>query len=274
MIKPPTKLLVFTDPHIVDQGDDIVGLDPSVRFSDGLKHAVAHHPDAEGLLVMGDLTHHGRTAQFETVKSLLRDVPMPVTLMLGNHDNRDVFRRVFPEADVTSSGHVQRMVELAGCMLITLDTMDLHVDPRNSGRLCAARLNWLENALTWAAGKPVIVAMHHPPVMTGFSGMDHIALQDPEPLLKMLRAHDAPLHLLCGHVHRTISGFSSGVPFTILKSPCHQHPMTLGMSGSTQSVDEPGAYGIVLAGPDGIIVHTEDFALANAAAIQNDVSSE
>ncbi|MEM6596026.1 MAG: metallophosphoesterase, partial [Pseudomonadota bacterium] len=178
-----TKLLVFTDLHIVDEGAEIIGLDPAARFSEGLVHALAHHGDAKALVLMGDLTHHGKTAQFERLRGLLADVPMQITFMLGNHDNREVFRRVFPEVEVTSSGHVQRMQELAGCVLITLDTMDLHVEPRHSGVLCSARLAWLERALIWAAGRPVIVAMHHPPVMTGFAGMDRIALQKPEPLL-------------------------------------------------------------------------------------------
>lgn len=267
------KLLVFTDLHIVEPGEAIIGLDPAKRFAEGLEHAIREHPDAAGIVIMGDLTHHGRTAQYEQLRQLLDNVPIPVTYMLGNHDNRDVFRRIFPDAAVTSAGHVQGMQDLGGAVLITLDTMDLDVEPPHSGRLCETRLNWLENALTWAGGKPVVVAMHHPPVMTGFLGMDRIALQTPETLLRMLRAYDGPLHLLCGHVHRTISGFSSGIPFTILKSPCHQQPMTLGVTGSTQSVDEPGAYGIVLAGTDGIVVHSEDFALAKAAAIQNDTSS-
>ncbi|MEM7471350.1 MAG: metallophosphoesterase [Pseudomonadota bacterium] len=269
-----TKLLVFTDLHIVDVGGEIVGLDPAARFSEGLDHALAQHPDAEGLLLMGDLTHHGRTGQFERLKALLADVPVPITYMLGNHDNRDVFRTVFPEADITSSGHIQRMRELAGCVLITLDTMDLEVDPRHSGVFCAARLDWLKRALVWADGKPVIVAMHHPPVMTGFEGMDRIALQDPEPLRALLRGYAGPLHLLCGHVHRTISGLAEGLSFTVFKSPCHQQPMPFKGAGSDNSVDEPGAYGIVLAGPDGIIAHSEDFAVASAATRSRDTASK
>ena len=165
------------------------------------------------------------------------------------------------------------MQDFAGCVLITLDTMDLNVEPRHSGVLCADRLLWLERALIWAAGRPVIVAMHHPPVMTGFTGMDRIALQNPEPLLALLRGYNGPLHLLCGHVHRTISGFTEGVPFSIFKSPCHQQPTPFDVAGSANSVDEPGAYGIVLAGENGIVVHSEDFAVAAAATPARDNAS-
>jgi 3',5'-cyclic AMP phosphodiesterase CpdA len=267
------KLLVFTDLHIIEAGQDIIGLDPAMRFAEGLAHALAHHPDASGLVLMGDLTHHGRPAQYERLIDILAPVKIPITYLLGNHDDRAMFRKLFPEASVTSSGHVQRMQDFGELVLITLDTTDPDVDPPHSGIFCHDRLAWLEHSLAKARGKPVIVAMHHPPVMTGFTGMDRIALQNPAPLRALLRAYDGPLHLLCGHVHRTISGLAHGLPFTIFKSPCHQQPMTLGVGGTDQSVDEAGAYGIVLAGPEGIVVHSEDFASAATATPKRDPGS-
>ena len=62
-------------------------------------------------------------------------------------------------------------------------------------------------------------------------------------------------------MHRTMSGHARGVPYTIFKSPCHQMPMLLGDADSSLSVDEPGAYGILLIHGDGITIHTEDVGL-------------
>ena len=42
------KLLVFTDLHIVPEGERIIGIDPAERLSEAIKHAVALHPDATG----------------------------------------------------------------------------------------------------------------------------------------------------------------------------------------------------------------------------------
>lgn len=265
MIEAASKLLVFTDLHLVSEGDDIIGLDPAARFREGLEHALAQHPDAVRLVIMGDLAHHGRTAQYKRLNALMANVAMPVTYMMGNHDNRDVFRKVFPEAEATTGGYLQQMVDLGDTCLIALDTNERKPVPQHSGRLCAERLAWLEHALAWANGRQVVVAMHHPPLKTGFVGMDGIALQDPAPFRDMLKAYPGEVHLLCGHVHRTVSGRAHGLSFTLFKSPCHQQPMTLALDGTEHSVDEPGAYGIVLCGPDGIIVHSEDFATAAAA---------
>ncbi len=267
------KFLVFSDLHLVDEGDEIIGLDPLARFCDGLEHALSQHPDASRVVLLGDLTHHGRSAQYQRLRGALDGLTLPVSFLLGNHDNRAAFLRVFPEAEVTSSGHVQQMVDLGPACLITLDTLDDHADPRHSGRLCAERLGWLERALTWAAGRPVIVALHHPPFATGFSGMDAIALQNPAPLYALLKGYSGPVQLLCGHIHRTISGHAEGLPFTVFKSPCHQMPMRLGDAGSAHSVAEPGAYGIVLVGAGSVIVHSEDFAIAAAARMAQDITS-
>ena len=268
-----TKLLVFTDLHLLGEGETIIGLDPSARFAEGLAHALAQHPDAARLVLMGDLTHHGRTIQYAELERLLQGVPLPITYMLGNHDNRRVFHTRFPQAEVTAQGHVQQMVDIGSACLITLDTLDPESEPHHAGLLCADQLEWLERALAWADGRNVVVAMHHPPVMTGFPGMDRIALQQPEILQAILGGYKGMLHVICGHVHRTISGRSRGLSFTCFKSPCHQQPMTLGAAETDHSVDEPGAYGILLCSPDGIIAHTEDFGPAAAATPLRDPSS-
>ncbi len=80
-------------------------------------------------------------------------------------------------------------------------------------------------------------------------------------------------HLVCGHVHRTISGSAAGVPFTILKSTCHQMPMVLGDGSSSLSIDEPGAYSIVLLGEDSVVACRENYELADAAEVAFDTAS-
>ena len=42
-------------------------------------------------------------------------------------------------------------------------------------------------------------------------------------------------------------------------------PMALAEASSHLSIDEPGAYGLLLLSGDGVIVHTEDFTLPQSA---------
>lgn len=256
-----SKILVMTDLHMTEQGQPIIGLDPAERLAKGLAHAARHHPDADHLVVMGDLTHHGRPAQYERLKPLLEGLPWPYTLMLGNHDHRDTFREAFPDAPDDGAGFVQSAVELPDVTLLCLDTYEDDPDPHASGRLCGKRLEWFEAQLEAAEQKGALVFMHHPPADSGFTGMDEIALTNREDIRPILEHSPAIRHIFAGHIHRTITISMGRMPVTIFKGTCHQMPMLLSAAGSDHSVDEPGAYGIVLVGERDIVVHFEDFTL-------------
>ena len=157
-----------------------------------------------------------------------------------------------------AGGFVQCSLDLGPVRLICLDTHDPTPDPHHSGHLCPARLDWLDRTLG-AADRPCLIFLHHPPFDSGFTGMDRIGLTNAAELRALLARHPRVAHVFAGHIHRTITATVDGVPITVFKSPCHQMPMLLGEEGSGHSVDEPGAYGIVLADKAGVVVHFEDF---------------
>ncbi len=254
------KILVMTDLHILPPEGRIIGLDPSKRLESVLDHAARAHPDADRLILMGDLTHHGTAEEYAGLARLLEGRPWPVSLMIGNHDDRATFRAAFPDAATDEDGFVQSVVDFDCLRLILLDTVDPDALPRHSGRLCARRRAWLDAALSSADGRTCLVFMHHPPFLSGLEGMDRIALQDAKDVCDTFRAGSVA-HVFAGHIHRTIHATASGVPITVLKSPCHQMPMVLGPSSSDDSVDEPGGYGIVLCNDADVVVHFADVLL-------------
>ncbi len=256
------KLLFISDPHICPDGETIIGLDPAMRLQAVLDAAMTAHADAEALVLLGDLTHHGDPRSYQKLSDLFCDLPVPVIPMLGNHDRRDAFLGVFADAPITASGHIQQMTDLAGHRIITLDSLDgpPYPDRHHSGRLCPARMHFLENALATRDGRHAVVCIHHPPFDTGILGMDQIKLADGDAFLDLLARH-GNLHLICGHIHRTMSGSTRGVPWSMFKSPCHQGLLEFGVPNAHLSSDEPGAYGLALLMGDGIVVHSEDVGL-------------
>jgi 3',5'-cyclic AMP phosphodiesterase CpdA len=248
----------MTDIHILPEGETIIGLDPFARFRATLDHALIRHPDAAALILMGDLTHHGRPEEYTRFASALDGLEIPIIPMLGNHDRREAYLAAFPDAPQTADGHVQSVRDLDRHRIITLDTLDGPPYPsgHHAGRLCTARMAWLGEALDGADGRMPLVFAHHPPHAIGIPGMDMIPLADGGPVLALLARHGA--HLFCGHVHRTISGSQAGVPWTMFKSTCHQGPLDLLTPNSSLSIDEPAAYGVLLLTEGGVIAHSED----------------
>ncbi|MFU8779135.1 MAG: phosphodiesterase [Roseovarius sp.] len=260
------KIIVFTDIHLVPEGETIIGLDPFARFTRGLAHALTWHPDAARIVLCGDLTHRAAPEEYARLCAALADCPLPVSLMLGNHDRRAPFLAAFPEAARMETGHIQHHADIGAHRLLCLDTLDETAPDLHSGWLCPARLDWLEQRLAEAGARPVIVFTHHPPIDTGFAGMDAIGLRNRAEFIARLKAAGTVVQIVSGHVHRTVLGSAGGIATAILKSPCHQMPMLFDAEDSSLSIDEPGAYGLLLLTETGVIVHTEDFTLPETDA--------
>lgn len=250
------KILVFTDLHYVEDGKLIGHLDPDARFRDGLAHALAQFPDAERIIIAGDLAHRGTPSEYARLRAALDNCPVPVHLMLGNHDARHPFYETFPDAPVTREGHVQQVIDSGDTRLILLDTVD---EGHHGGILCDARLAWLDAALASAEGRRTIVFTHHPPMSVGFAAMDAIGLANRAEFLAMLVRRASTCQIVSGHLHRTVSGTAGGIAACVFKSPCHQSPIMRPGMDEHVSIDEPGAYGILYLGDEGVVVHSEDF---------------
>lgn len=264
-----TKILVFTDLHMLPEGKHIIGLDPAKRLKSGLDHAARMHPDADRVILTGDLTHYGDEASYLRLRSLLEAFPLPLSMTIGNHDHRPTFQSVFPTVARDINGFAQESIDYPDVTALVLDTwigVERGHPDNSSGTLCSRRLEWLEHELSKAGEKPVLIFMHHPPHDTGFTGMDRIKLNNGDAFYAVLARYKNVRHVIAGHVHRTISGSHRGIPFSVFKSTLHQQPMPLGIADTSSSVDEPGAYGILVVTPHGLQVHTEDFELAEKAS--------
>ena len=254
----------MTDIHLLEAGGDIIGLDPRAQFTKALDHALKMHPNARGLVIMGDLTHHGKPEQYRVLKEVLHSFPLPVTFMLGNHDIRENFVDAFPLNPRDENGFVQTTKTFGDTICITLDTKHDYKDEaeKHCGYLCDKRLVWLDKTLQENQDKRALIFMHHPPFDTGFASMDSIKLLNGPAVLNVIRNHPKDTHIFAGHIHRTISGTANGIGFSMFKGTCHQMPMDMMEESTSISVAEPAAYGIICVDETSIIAHTEDFEIA------------
>jgi 3',5'-cyclic AMP phosphodiesterase CpdA len=137
-------------------------------------------------------------------------------VLAGNHDDRDALRRKFdvPAAD---GGFVNYAVHLGPVRLVGLDTKRTGTA---AGQLDAARAGWLNGVLADDRTTPTLLAMHHPPLLTGIPAMDVIGIPEPErrQLAEIVSAHRQVQLITAGHVHRTIVGELGGTPVLAIPS--------------------------------------------------------
>lgn len=197
MTSAPTLLAQLTDLHIeVGPGDG--------RAAKALAASVAAlaalRPAPHAVVVTGDVAESGAAREYERARELLAPLPMPIHALPGNHDDADGLRALFG-----GDGPYGHAVGLGGMRLVAMDsTRPGHDD----GSLSADRLAWLGEQLAVEPETPTIVAMHHPPLLTGIPALDVIGLADDErrALASVLAANPQVRRVVAGHVHRAAFG--------------------------------------------------------------------
>jgi len=110
------------------------------------------------------------------------------------------------------------------------------------GALGPERLGWLEAELEAAGDRPVVVAMHHPPLLTGIPVLDDIGLPaaDRAALGELLARHGHVLRVVAGHVHRTAFGTLGGRGVVTAPSTNLQARLELGAQAFDFRPEPPG----------------------------------
>lgn len=252
------KLVHLSDLHLTEPGVRLDGLDTNARFVQALTHALAEHGDAERIVITGDLTHWADAAAYAALRDAIEMSPVPVRLLIGNHDDRAAFLAAFPDHPRDDNGFVNHAETVNGIRMIYCDST---APLTHTGHFCAARRDWLAAELE--AADRAMVFFHHNPLDLGDPAKDLIALNADDqaslhPLLKAYRARI--LHIFFGHAHLPLSGTCAGIPFSGVPSTALQSIPDLAPGTLLKGARMDPAYRVVLLRGDDIVIHQIPFA--------------
>ena len=171
---------------------------------------VAHIDDMEEkpdlIMHTGDVSQDGKPEEYETVKSVLSTLDIPVFFALGNRDQ--------------GANLVEGLKGLGGTKLVEnfiiygvdgfpvrLIAMDTQNRGSRTGTTCSVRLGILEELLAEQPDTPTALFMHHPPLQVPTSRYP-FQFDDPvlaDAFLRLIAQHEQVVHLFCGHMHRQFS---------------------------------------------------------------------
>jgi 3',5'-cyclic-AMP phosphodiesterase len=201
----PFLLAQLSDPHI---GAEWADADPAAGLAAAVESVCAMRPRPSAVLVSGDLSDHATDGEYDQVGDLLAPLDAPVYVLPGNHDDRSGLRRHFgvPGAD---SDPVHYSADLGPLRLVVLDTT---CPGEDRGALDGERLAWLDAELAAVPGISTLLAMHHPPLVTGVPAWDAICLPAPDRrgLRELLERHRQVRRLVAGHLHCALTGELAG----------------------------------------------------------------
>jgi 3',5'-cyclic AMP phosphodiesterase CpdA len=250
----------ITDLHITSAKDPVSRKRNQRRLRAVLASIEALRPRPVAIIASGDLVDRGEFEEYVELRSLLRDVTIPIHMGLGNHDKRAAFRRAYPDAPADDHGFVQYVVDIEGLRMIMLDTLD---EENGDGAFCEDRAAWLARALDAAPRVPTIIALHHPPILSGIQWMDP-SPNDPWVirLAKVLEGRAQVLTAICGHTHRAFHGVFAGHVFSA--APATSIQLTLDLTpvdmripdGREILVDEPPGYALLMWEQGRLTTHT------------------
>ncbi|MEL6512607.1 MAG: phosphodiesterase [Pseudomonadota bacterium] len=252
------KLLHLTDIHQTTPGDTIGGRDPNANFAKALDHALSLHSDTEAMFITGDLSDWGDVEDYERLKAQITALPLPVHLLIGNHDDRPTFACIFPDL-LNEDGFVQYAVPLSIGTALCLDTWGPET---HAGHYCERRAAWLSAQLEQRPG-PIWIFMHHNPVPIGIGPMDKIMLLDTGRFAAVVAPHREKIrHIFHGHCHLPLTGSLHGIPLSAPRGTNHAGWPDFGATRLLSGAALPEAYGVVLATEETTLVHMVEFGYA------------
>lgn len=204
--------------------DDVMGHDPRMRLSSVIHHINSHYANSELCVITGDIVNKGSPEDYAAVYDALSTLNIPYWPMVGNHDDRVLFKQVFTLPENCMDEFVQYSVSTSEGEMVCLDTLKTGAD---EGELCSERLSWLRAKLDSLGETPTYIYMHHPPMVLGLPMQDSENIIYSDELLDVLTSHKNVKHLFIGHVHRPIVGTIRGIPFATMRSVLYQAPAPL-----------------------------------------------
>ena len=251
------KFIHITDIHLVGKGEMLHGLSPQSRLKACLDDIAKWHKDASFCVISGDLAEFGDAPAYQVLQEQLASFPLPCFLLIGNHDNRDIFQSVFKDCPKDENGFVQHRHEAEGKVFLFLDSTKDGAGA-HEGQLCTKRLAWLQDELIKAGDKPTYLFLHHPPFDIGVTYVDDIRLVEADAFAETLKVAKNIRHIFYGHVHRMTYVNWRGIPFTSLCGLNHQIPLNP-ESTISEYCDEAPAYGVVDISDEQFTMHFSTF---------------
>lgn len=214
------KLIHISDIHLTIPGERMDGLNPHRRFAQALADIDANHSDAERIIVTGDLTHWGEPEAYAALKEAIAGAPVPMRLLIGNHDDRAGFLAAFPDHPTDPNGYVNYFDDIGDFRLIYLDSC---APKTHAGHFGQDRCDWLAAALEGA--RHARLFLHHNPMAIGLPAADQIGLvpNDRAMFQSVIETYrDKIDYIHFGHVHAPIHGTYCGIPFASVPSTGNQ----------------------------------------------------
>ncbi len=235
-----TLLIQITDTHILPPGEVLYGsVDTARHLAETIREINRMQPLPDAVMFTGDLVENGGLPGYRHFIDLIRPLKMPAWVIPGNHDDPQVMQRAFagtpsfPVSDET----FQYAIDDLPFRILALNSLSEGSElPSFNPR----KLAWLETELDRST-RPVLLAIHHPPMTTGIELIDMGGSEWYQGMKSLVSRHPQVKLVICGHCHTDLCGRIGQVPVYMAPATSHQLIATRGFNVAPSTVNQPGA---------------------------------
>jgi 3',5'-cyclic AMP phosphodiesterase CpdA len=248
------RLLQLSDLHVVAPGSLASGRLDTPALLRAAIDVLLDRLDAIGpidaVLLTGDISDDGCAESYDMARTELARLGLPLLVLPGNHDHRERFRSAFSDLPgVPETGLIDWVIDVEGTRVIGLDTL---IEGQGAGRLRSESLAFLSESMDSARDRPIVLALHHPPVRTGIRFMDAIGLENPDDLALHLAQSEVPVRILAGHVHGVYHGWLGPHPVSTAPSLCSAFALDLRQDAPVGFMMKPTGVVLIDTAPGGV----------------------
>ena len=226
---------------------DLYGELRGTRTADSLQSVLDHYSiadwRADRALMTGDLIHDDSAIAYERFRDLLLPLQMRVHCVPGNHDVRDLMRRICVRPPFSYCASE----EIDDWLLIGLDSC---ISGEAGGAVSRDELERLSDTVARSSARHILVFLHHPPIPLGSKWLDSVSMANGDEVLERLRTLGRVRALAFGHVHQEYEDDYEGIRIMATPSTCRQFKPR---SDEFAVDDKPPAYRRIELDADGSI---------------------
>lgn len=216
-----TLLVHITDTHIIPPGELLYGsTDTAAHLRECVRQINCMQPKPDIVLITGDLVEKPDKACYEHFIRLIDALEMPTYVIPGNHDDPDAMAVAFADTPYfpVTDNTFQYAIDYLPFSILALNS---HAEGSELPDFNPQRLGWLQEQLD-QTDKPVLIAIHHPPMMTGIELIDMGGTDWFQGLKSVLAGHGKTKLVICGHCHTDLCGHIGQVPVYMAAATSHQ----------------------------------------------------
>lgn len=210
------KFILITDTHLLNQSAEVFhSINTRKSFERVLFQSLAEYPDADFLLLTGDISQTGDAESYQLFKSVIEKINIPVYCVPGNHDTPQHLQTLISSCPGDSINTIQ----FGDYALVLISSW---VEDMHHGAISQNSLLQLEDYLTNCGAQFIIFAVHHPPIPVGSEWLDMLGLQNRGEFLQIINNYSGKSVMLFGHIHQELDIQQQRVRLLATPSTCYQ----------------------------------------------------